>query len=132
MSMEPIAANRALGVVWRFSKRFDRPGVGVARRLVQNDDISVSFVGFCGDCCSFAIIENRANKHDKHRGSVAELAYAADLKSAAARLVGSSPTAPTKEFARRLQPEGSGSRKRGRSPATPTKEERGFQMLCFA
>ena len=64
---------------------------------MQNDDISVSFVGFCGDCCSFAIIENRANKHDKHRGSVAELAYAADLKSAAARLVGSSPTAPTKE-----------------------------------
>ena len=30
-------------------------------------------------------------------GSVAELAYAADLKSAAARLVGSSPTAPTKQ-----------------------------------
>lgn len=30
-------------------------------------------------------------------GGVAELAYAADLKSAAARLVGSSPTAPTKE-----------------------------------
>ena len=36
------------------------------------------------------------------------------------------------EFARRLQPEGSGSRERGRSPATPTKEERGFQMRCFA
>ena len=29
-------------------------------------------------------------------GSVAESAYAADLKSAAARLVGSSPTAPTR------------------------------------
>ena len=29
-------------------------------------------------------------------GGVAELAYAADLKSAAARLVGSSPTAPTR------------------------------------
>ena len=95
--MEPIAASRALCVAWRFSKRFDRSGVGVARRLAQNDGISVSFVGFCSDCCSFAIIENRANKHDKHRGSVAELAYAADLKSAAARLVGSSPTAPTKE-----------------------------------
>ena len=32
-------------------------------------------------------------------GGVAELAYAADLKSAAARLVGSSPTAPTRSFA---------------------------------
>lgn len=32
-------------------------------------------------------------------GGVAELAYAADLKSAAARLVGSSPTAPTRYFA---------------------------------
>ena len=32
-------------------------------------------------------------------GGVAELAYAADLKSAATRLVGSSPTAPTRSFA---------------------------------
>ena len=31
-------------------------------------------------------------------GGVAELAYAADLKSAAARLVGSSPTAPTRTY----------------------------------
>ena len=42
------------------------------------------------------------------------------------------PVGSFQEFARRLQPEGSGSRERGRSPVTPTKEERGFQMRCFA
>ncbi len=46
------------------------------------------------------------------------------------------PVGSFQEFARRLQPEGSGSRKRDRSPTAPTKEERGkeergFQMRCF-
>ena len=47
------------------------------------------------------------------------------------------PVGSFQEFARRLQPEGSGSRERGRSPTAPTKEERGkeehgFQMRFFA
>ena len=57
---------------------------------------SVSFAGMPGWSCSFAIMKYRAVGTEAQRGSVAELAYAADLKSAAARLVGSSPTAPTK------------------------------------
>lgn len=61
MSVEPIAAGRALVRGLAILKRFDRTGVGVARRLAQNNGISVSFVGFCSDCCSFAIMENRAN-----------------------------------------------------------------------
>ena len=36
--------------------------------------------------------------YERARGGVAELAYAGDLKSLAARIVGSSPTAPTSDF----------------------------------
>ena len=38
----------------------------------------------------------RSHERGTQHGGVAELAYAADLKSAAARLVGSSPTTPTR------------------------------------
>ena len=65
-------------------------------------------------------------------GSFQEFARRLQPEGSDSRKRGRSPTAPTKEFARRLQPKGSDSRERGRSPATPAKRERGFQMLCFA
>ena len=42
------------------------------------------------------------------------------------------PVGSFEEFTRRLQPEGSDSRKRGRSPTAPTKEEQGRAWLLDA
>ena len=42
------------------------------------------------------------------------------------------PLGSFQAFARRVEPEGSAARRVGSSPTAPTKEERGFQVLCFA